>query len=61
MAKIYFKLYARQLSTKPFWNRINRRKNKIHPNKIPDIIENEVLLTTKEDKAKAFGRKLVKT
>ena len=52
------KLGMRPLSTKSFWNRINRLKNKKQQNKIPIIVENEIRLETDDDKANAFGRKL---
>ena len=34
---------------------------KKQPKKIPNIIENDILLTADDDKANAFGRKLEKT
>ena len=52
------KLGTRPMSTKPFWNRINRLKNKKQQNKIPSILDNETWLETEEAKANAFGKKL---
>ena len=46
------------MTTKPFWNRINRLKNKKQQNKIPSILDNETWLETEEAKANAFGKKL---
>ena len=48
-------------SSKPFWNRINRMKQKKQPKSIPNINHNGIILTNNIDKANAFGEKLSKT
>ena len=55
------KLGSRPLSSKPFWNRINRLRNKKQPNQIPAILDRDSLLVDDDDKVEAFGRKLEST
>ena len=46
------------LSTKPFWRRINRIRNKKRPSAIPDIHLDCKILETDEEKANAFADRL---
>ena len=55
------KLGSYPTSTKAYWNRINRLRNKKQTNTIPTIIHNNIRLDNDESKAKAFGEKLAKT
>lgn len=48
-------------SSKTYWQRINRIKEKKKPKTIPDIIHNDKCLSTDEEKARAFGDKLKTT
>jgi len=56
-------LEGKPLTSKPFWKRINRVRNKRKTNNIPTLInkENDQELTTDEMKANFFGKKLAKT
>ena len=49
------------LSTKAYWKRINRVRNKKQQNKFPNLMINNTLIDTDEEKAKAFGSKLFRT
>ena len=48
-------------SSKAYWNRINRIRNKKAPNSIPNLNFNGTTLDTDESKAVAFGEKLANT
>ena len=52
------KIGQNPLSTKPYWRRINRIRNKKEPKDIPSLIINDNLIELNIDKAKAFGNRL---
>ena len=52
------KIGQNPLSTKPYWRRINRIRNKKEPKDIPSLIINDTLIELNTDKAKAFGNRL---
>ena len=55
------KFRGNHMSSKPFWTRINRIRQKKKPRSIPDINHNGTVLTTDQDKENAFGDKLFNT
>ena len=55
------KIGFHQTSSKVFWRRINRLKSKKEPNSIPDLIHGGKILKNDQEKANAFGEKLVDT
>ena len=48
-------------STKAYWNRINRIKNKKQPKSLPNLLINDSILETDEEKANAFSERLSDT
>lgn len=59
--KFLGKFNGSHISSKPFWSRINRIRNKKQPKNIPDIKHNGVILSTDSEKANAFANKLFTT
>ena len=49
------------LSSTPFWRKINMFRNKKTSNEIPTLVNGDVELSSAEDKACAFAKKLANT
>ena len=62
MEEIHWKNWKQpNLSTKPYWRRINRIMKKKQSNFFPNLLVNDKIIEDDEDKAIIFGEKLYTT